>query len=732
MSRCWLLSLLLFSCSAPVVAQLSNHARWPAPSALWETLALSMEEEEEAARLYRDANRHIGEGQWAEAAILLEDLCERDPDNRNLAYKMALCLSGLKGRIAEAVPFAQQAVQGEFARRYNALDLLERLPSEEALELAMRVLQHAGHYADASGMALRITSRYPERDFRHIEATQTLKDCAFAMRCVANPHDIGVSPEAALNSEALDYAPVIAPDGTSLYFTSDRDQRGSESKRKGRLYRSDRMRSGWGRPVAMEFAAAAEDVSTVGLLGDEETLLVHRGRGNHGNVWTVRWNGKGALEWGEPLESPISSRHWETAMTESFDGQERIFVSDRPGGRGGRDLYRTVRLPDGSWSEPLNLGERINTAGEEESPVMSADGRSLVFSSNGRQGMGGFDLFRCVRLDNGSWSAPEHMGYPLNTPRDEVMVSLDASGQSGFLSSSRAGGDDLDIFSIEMHEAPEEDLAVLLGEVQHWRVGDVLEVTSIDGGVPISRMFRARPESGSFVAALPTCREYRFTWMRGLEEMQSRVERVACDAAYGHDRRVARLAPFGVAEQVRPEALPVSFSPRVTEGDPVGGPEETSGGRLVSEVSLSASEEAPAVMEFEAVSATMEFGYGRYLTRSSDSPVQQMVAEVLERCAAGDVPVLSVEGSASYVPIKNARAFETNEQLARMRAEKGRDALVQAMEAMGLEVGVDFVIEMDWGVAGPEYKGDAVTNRSQYKGFQYAKFSLGSQRIERR
>ena len=58
---------------------------------------------------------------------------------------------------------------------------------------------------------------------------------------------------------------------------------------------------------------------------------------------------------------------------------------------------------------------------------MSADGRSLVFSSNGRQGMGGFDLFRCVRLDNGSWSAPEHMGYPLNTPRDEVMVSLDAS-----------------------------------------------------------------------------------------------------------------------------------------------------------------------------------------------------------------------------------------------------------------------------------------------------------------
>ena len=70
--------------------------------------------------------------------------------------------------------------------------------------------------------------------------------------------------------------------------------------------------------------------------------------------------------------------------------------------------------------------------------------------------MGGFDLFRCVRLDNGSWSEPEHMGHPLNTAGDEVMVSLDASGQSGFLSSSRQGGVDLDIFTVEVYDEPEE------------------------------------------------------------------------------------------------------------------------------------------------------------------------------------------------------------------------------------------------------------------------------------
>ena len=101
---------------------------------------------------------------------------------------------------------------------------------------------------------------------------------------------------------------------------------------------------------------------------------------------------------GREAGKPIASKHWETAMTERFDGQGRFRLGSA-GGRGGRDLYRTVRLPDGSWSEPLNLGSRINTPGEEESPVLSADGRSLVFSSNGHQGWGSI----CSAVYAGQW-----------------------------------------------------------------------------------------------------------------------------------------------------------------------------------------------------------------------------------------------------------------------------------------------------------------------------------------
>lgn len=749
MFRLAFLTLVLLTSSLMGWGQMHGSPRWPEVEG-WLDAAAKLElEEDRAVNDYKEANRLIVEESWSEAAQILETLYAEDEGNRNLAYKLALCLRRMKGRLGDAVPLAQHAAQGEFARRYNAFDLSQRLPSEEAMELALDVLQHAGHFAEASAMAQQLLDRYPPRDYRHEMAEQAVKDCAFAMACTAQPRDMGIVSENVLNSIDKDFAPVIAPDGTALYFTSYRDQTGPEAKKKGRLYRALRTPAGWDRPERMALGSASEDVTTVGVLGDEEALLVHRGRRSEGNVWTVRWDEKGELEWGEKLEEPIASKHWETAMTERFDGQERIFVSDRPGGRGGRDLYRTVRLPDGSWSEPLNLGSRINTPGEEESPVLSADGRSLVFSSNGHQGMGGFDLFRCVRLDNGSWSEPEHMGHPLNTAGDEVMVSLDASGQTGFLSSSREGGADLDIFSVEIYDEPEEALAVFIGEVLQWKEGDVLEVKSVDQGEPIFRVYRARPESGSFVAALPACREYRFTWMRGMEVLQSRSERVACDAAYGKGRKVGRLDPFGWAEEELPkvEKNEGVVAPVTGETEEAPEPEVRTAPELAmenaalpshafddaaDETAVEAEPTPVTLVEFAAVSSVVEFGYGRYLTRSSDQQVKDMVREIQSRRALGEVPVLEIEGSASYVPVKDHQAYKSNDHLARMRAEKARDAIIRALSAQGMEVGIDFIIVLDWGVAGPSYQGDATAKRSEYRNYQYAKFSLGRQLIERR
>ena len=766
--------LMLLAMSLGGAAQMTFDGRWPSLAELADGSEgpdiLVGEEELSAYEAYTEANRLIIEQNWVEAEAILETMMAVDADNRNLAYKRALCLRAIKGRLEEAVPLAMQAIRGEFAKRYNPFDVEMTLPPETALDMALEVLQFSGHYPEAQAVAKTMMDRHPERDFLHQKAKQALADCVFAMGCIADPQRMDIQEEGTLNSGSADYAPVLAPDGESVYFTSYRGQTGAEDKKRGRIFRATRTERGWSPPKEVELGNRGKDMTTVGILGDEETLLVYQSQRNEGAVWKATQDGFGRWAFEEKLGYPIDSRHWETSLTERFDGRERVFVSDRPGGKGGRDLYRTVLLPDGTWSEPLNLGSRINTPGEEESPVLSADGRFLVFSSNGHQGMGGFDLFRCVRLDNGSWSEPEHMGFPLNTPGDEAMVTLDASGQSGYLSSKREGGLDLDIYRVDILGEPEEALAVYLGKVNSWREGDVIEVKSIDEGPAVFRVFRARPGNGDFVAALPPCREYRMSWVRRGKTLESRSEFIPCDAAYGNDREIGRLDPFGKEEkkQVLPREMP-NRKPRTesgtgamkagtyvaasTEVDVPSSSESTPApshsfdhveeGAGSAEVErdaagsgdaepVAAEPTAMAYVEFEAVSATVEFGYGRYLTQSGSAEVQGMVAEILARRAMGEVPVLEIEGSASFVPVKNKRAYESNEQLAKMRAQRARDAIITALSAEGLEVGIDFQIVLDWKVAGPEFKGDAVTGQSTYRNFQYAKFSLGRQLVEKR
>ena len=765
---------MLLAVSSAGAAQMTFDGRWPSLVELADGVELPDilvgEEELSAYEAYTEANRLIIEQNWVEAEAILEAMMAADPDNRNFAYKRALCLRAIKGRLEEAVPLAMQAIQGEFAKRYNPFDVEMTLPPETALDMALEVLQFSGHFPEAQAVAKSMMDRYPERDYLHNKAKRALADCVFAMKCIADPQRMDIQEEGALNSGSADYAPMLSPDGEAVYFTSYRGQTGAEDKKRGRIFRAHRTARGWSSPTEVVLGHGGKDVTTVGILGDEETLLVYQSQRNEGAVWKVTKDVTGRWAFDEKLGYPIDSRHWETSLTERFDGRERVFVSDRPGGQGGRDLYRTVLLPDGTWSEPLNLGTRINTPGEEESPVLSADGRFLVFSSNGHQGMGGFDLFRCVRLDNGSWSEPEHMGHPLNTPGDEAMVTLDASGQSGYLSSKREGGLDLDIYRVDILGEPEEVLAVYLGKVNSWREGDVIEVKSIDEGPAVFRVFRARPGNGDFVAALPPCREYRMSWVRRGKTLESRSEFIPCDAAYGNDREVGRLDPFGKDEKkpVLPREMPnrkprtdsgtgamkagtyveasiKSDAPSSSESNPVPSHsfDRVQEGADSAEVERDASESegaapvaaeptAMAYVEFEAVSATVEFGYGRYLTQSGSSEVQGMVAEILARSAMGEVPVLEIEGSASFVPVKNKRAYESNEQLAKMRAQRARDAIITALSAEGLEVGIDFQIVLDWKVAGPEFKGDAVKGQSTYRTFQYAKFSLGRQLVEKR
>jgi hypothetical protein len=143
----------------------------------------------------------------------------------------------------------------------------------------------------------------------------------------------------------------------------------------------------------------------------------------------------------------------EISCSRSTDGKTLIFSSNRPRGKGGYDIYMTRKLPNGNWGNTQNV-ESLNTAGDEEYPSLSPDGKTLYFSSNGHYGMGGMDLYKVTwNPEDNTWGAPENLGYPLNTPDDEKTICFPSDYKHAYVSACREGGfGDLDIYRVTFND----------------------------------------------------------------------------------------------------------------------------------------------------------------------------------------------------------------------------------------------------------------------------------------
>ena len=158
--------------------------------------------------------------------------------------------------------------------------------------------------------------------------------------------------------------------------------------------------------------------------------------------------------WSRPfnLLDPINTPAWESQPSIAPDGKTLYFASNRPGGRGGSDIWVSVLQDNGLWSEPVNLGDSINTAGNETSPFIHHDNQTLYFSSDGHPGLGGKDLFYVKKKPDGTWGTPVNLGYPINTHRDEISMIVNSAGDMAYIASDRPGGKGgQDIYAFELY-----------------------------------------------------------------------------------------------------------------------------------------------------------------------------------------------------------------------------------------------------------------------------------------
>lgn len=243
-----------------------------------------------------------------------------------------------------------------------------------------------------------------------------------------------------INSAYDEYTPVIAADGSIMLFTSRRPftekeiKKGKESKEM--IYLSRHSAAGkWetasalGMPINVE----GRHTSVLGLSNDGQRMLIYRDDENgNGNIWESHLAGE---TWSAPeqLPEPVNSPYHESTASYSPDGRTLYFVSDRPGGLGGRDIWISTRASDGTWSEPINPGAAINTPDDEEGVFIHPDGVTLYFSSKGRKGAGGYDVFKSERV-SGMWTTAVNLGSPINTSGDDLFFVITASGKKAYYS----------------------------------------------------------------------------------------------------------------------------------------------------------------------------------------------------------------------------------------------------------------------------------------------------------
>ena len=296
-----------------------------------------------------------------------------------------------------------------------------------------------------------------------VNAALARANCDHAIKIMKNPINISFKNLGKkINSEFPDYNPFVTKNEKTFLFTSRRETGKGNIEYDG-YYPSDIYEVRFnGRNFSGSKNIGAVNTSLdeeiVGILDDGSKMFVYldHNLGRKGDVYgDIYMSIKKGSSWQKRLliEEGVNTSHMEISCSQSTDGNTLIFSSNRPGGKGGYDIYMTRKLPTGKWGNTQNV-ESLNTTGNEEYPSLAPDGQTLYFSSNGHYGMGGMDLYKVLwNPEENTWGEPENLGYPLNTPQDENTICFPADYKHAYISSSRKGGfGDLDIYRITFND----------------------------------------------------------------------------------------------------------------------------------------------------------------------------------------------------------------------------------------------------------------------------------------
>ena len=415
-------------------------------------LALSAQEEystgnKKAIARFETAKRHYILRDYDNAAMDLLEAVESDPE-----FIEAWLLLG------QVQTDAGKIDQSIIAYR-NAVDINPLFFPNVMFFLAENEMA-VGRYYDAKihyEWFLALSGTKQELRDRALEGHAS---CDLSIRSKENPVPFepkNLGPN--INTRYDEYWPSLSADEKMLVYTKllpiDKSIPAFHGNRQEDLYFSRFEDGGWqaakdvGPPLNTPDNEGAQSISGNGLLMVFTGCMRSDGYGlcdlyfseNRNGVWTIPRN----------VGPPVNTRYSEKQPALSSDGRILYFSSDRPGGLGKYDLWMSFRAEDGSWSEPANMGDSINSKGFDQSPFIHPDNKTLYFSSTGWPGMGKYDIFLSRKTSDSTWSEPVNLGFPINTHHSEQGLIVNSGADVAYFSSNRLSGKGQDIFYFELY-----------------------------------------------------------------------------------------------------------------------------------------------------------------------------------------------------------------------------------------------------------------------------------------
>ena len=263
----------------------------------------------------------------------------------------------------------------------------------------------------------------------HKRAKAQILNCRFALESVKKPLTFNSLPlQKPFNEFASQAFPVLTADNETIFFTQNS---GNEN-----IFYSTRADSVWRAPTSIsDTINTPQNEGTCSISADGRTLVFAAcSRPDSRGGCDLYIVGKIGSTWGVPqnMGDAVNSYDWDSQPALSADGRTLYFSSERTGGLGKADIWVSKMLLNGQWGKPTNLGKTVNTSGEDKSPFIHANGQTLFFATDGLVGMGGLDLFYTENLSDTAWSKPVNLGYPINTQEDQVSLFISADCQKGY------------------------------------------------------------------------------------------------------------------------------------------------------------------------------------------------------------------------------------------------------------------------------------------------------------